>query len=120
MIVRFLLVTGPSYSGSFRWQSLVAAPSAVAPSVYLVQTHGTPVVQSTDPEGPSAAQRRDRISASVMHARPASSSASPAPRPRCDSRRRRPRWPLDAARASPRRARPRWELRRRPSPSSRS
>ena len=40
----------PSYSGSFLWQSPVfAAPSFVAPSVYLVQAHGTPVVQSTDP-----------------------------------------------------------------------
>ena len=42
----------PSYSGSFLWQSPVfAMPSFVAPSVYLVQTHGTPVVQSTDPAG---------------------------------------------------------------------
>ncbi len=42
----------PSYSGSFLWQSpVVAASSAVAPSLYVVQTHGTPVVQSTDPAG---------------------------------------------------------------------
>ena len=42
----------PSYSGSFLWQSpVVAASSAVAPSVYLVQAHGAPVVQSTDPGG---------------------------------------------------------------------
>ena len=42
----------PSYSGSFLWQSPVFdASSAVAPSMYLVQTHGTPVVQSTDPAG---------------------------------------------------------------------
>ena len=42
----------PSYSGSFLWQSPVfdASPS-VAPSVYLVQTHGAPAVQSTDPGG---------------------------------------------------------------------
>ena len=40
----------PSYSGSFRWQSPVFAASfSEAPSVYWVQTHGTPVVQSTDP-----------------------------------------------------------------------
>ena len=42
----------PSYSGSFLWQSpVVAASSAVAPSVYWVQAHGAPVVQSTDPTG---------------------------------------------------------------------
>ena len=42
----------PSYSGSFLWQSPVfdASPS-VAPSVYLVQTHGAPAVQSTDAGG---------------------------------------------------------------------
>ena len=40
----------PSCSGSFFWQSpVVAASSAVAPSVYWVQAHGAPVVQSTDP-----------------------------------------------------------------------
>ena len=42
----------PSCSGSFFWQSpVVAASSSVAPSVYLVQAHGTPVVQSTEPGG---------------------------------------------------------------------
>ena len=42
----------PSYSGSFRWQSPVFAASfSEAPSVYLVQTHGTPVARSTDPGG---------------------------------------------------------------------
>ena len=42
----------PSYSGCFRWQSpVVAASSAVAPSLYWVQAHGTPVVQSADPAG---------------------------------------------------------------------
>ena len=42
----------PSYSGCFRWQSPVfAASTAVAPSLYWVQAHGTPVVQSTDPAG---------------------------------------------------------------------
>ena len=42
----------PSYSGSFLWQSPVFdMSSAVAPSLYVVQTHGTPVVQSTDPTG---------------------------------------------------------------------
>ena len=41
----------PSCSGSFLWQSpVVDASTSVAPSVYL-QTHGTPVVQSTDPAG---------------------------------------------------------------------
>ena len=41
-----------SYSGSFLWQSPVFdASSAVAPSLYVVQTHGTPVVQSTEPAG---------------------------------------------------------------------
>ena len=45
----------PSYSGSFLWQSPVFdASSAVAPSLYVVQTHGTPVVQSTDPGVPGA------------------------------------------------------------------
>ena len=42
----------PSYSGSFLWQSpVVAASSAVAPSLYVVQAHGMPVIQSTDPAG---------------------------------------------------------------------
>ena len=42
----------PSCSGSFRWQSPVFAASfSEAPSVYLVQTHGAPAVQSTDPGG---------------------------------------------------------------------
>ena len=42
----------PSYSGSFLWQSPVFdMSSAVAPSLYVVQTHGAPVVQSTDPAG---------------------------------------------------------------------
>ena len=40
----------PSYSGSFLWQSpVVAVSSAVAPSLYSVQPHGTPFVQSTEP-----------------------------------------------------------------------
>ena len=42
----------PSYSGSFLWQSpVVAVSSAVAPSLYSVQPHGTPFVQSTEPAG---------------------------------------------------------------------
>ena len=45
-----VLLPRPSCSGCFRWHSPVFHASfAVAPSVYSVQTHGTPVVQSTDP-----------------------------------------------------------------------